>query len=270
MDNDHSVLCRLLPLAQMRFDIGGEMSRFPAVLSAFVEPFDRDITLRAATAVVDETMQRFSSKQREWESESDAWLGPRLHAALRLTRHEAADQTIWYYLAAYAFPDYVAWRWPSRSLDRFFSAQVKKHAFRRLWWSAELFRNGSDYELAEVSLSRTDFSNTILTLDAIHNRAIALAVARFWKGNKLTGRQAVAFSTQLNTTAVTVALDRVAPAQYLSASTIGKWLYAQPVPEDIVVSPDGPDDEQVSEKEIGDLLAVFASVIDLSAAEDVA
>src|SRR4051794_10751697 len=65
----------------------------------------RKVNLGPIRAVIDEAMKRLK------RSESDQWLGPRLHATLRLTRREAADKRIWDYLTVVEFPDYVRWRW---------------------------------------------------------------------------------------------------------------------------------------------------------------
>jgi len=271
MPGNSILLARLSARAQTVFDVSdAKIDRHPSVLEQLVEPFDRDIDLSAMVAVVNEAMKRFGNKDGKWESESDAWLGPRIHCALRLTRAEASDQDIWNFLAAYAFPDYICWRWKSRTSDRFFGSDIKKQGFKRLWWGAELFRNGSDYSKAAVSLSRTDFSNTIFTLRAIHNRAIALAVAQYWAEHTLSGRQSVVLSTQLNTTAVTVALDRVAPVPYLGSSSLDRWVREESEIHEVLSNPIGPNDHKVSADEIKAVLDVFGRVIDLGAEKDVA
>src|SRR5262245_46053809 len=67
----------------------------------------REIDLAPLRAMITEATKRFDYDP----SESDPWLGPRVHATLRLTRREAADIRIWDYLTVVEFPDYVRWRW---------------------------------------------------------------------------------------------------------------------------------------------------------------
>src|SRR4051794_34782976 len=69
-----------------------------------VKDFEREVDLAEVSEVVREAMSRF---EREEAAQADAWVGPRLHAALRLTRREAARRGIWRYLAVVAFPEYV-------------------------------------------------------------------------------------------------------------------------------------------------------------------
>lgn len=62
--------------------------------------------------LVDDALFEFRD---ETPSRADAWLAPRLHATLRLTRAEAADRALWNYLAFAVAPDYVVWRHLSRA-----------------------------------------------------------------------------------------------------------------------------------------------------------
>lgn len=65
----------------------------------------REIGLGPLRAVVAHAMRRLAPEA------SDAWLAPRMHATVRLTRREAADLRAWHDRAAVALPDYVRWRW---------------------------------------------------------------------------------------------------------------------------------------------------------------
>ncbi len=119
----------------------------------------RKIDLSSMRAVFCEAMKRFEFDP--WKS--DPWLGPRVHATLRLTRREAADKRIWEYLTVIAFPDYVRWRWAQEDHDRLvtkdrFLGEDSKNAIARLWWAAELTRNGSDYSRTEQALDISRFS----------------------------------------------------------------------------------------------------------------
>ena len=98
------------------------------------------------------------------DTAADAFLTVRLHRALRLSRRQAADIRVWAWLGAHAFPDYVAHRWKPaagsglRSASRFTGNRVRQ-TFARLWWAAELTRNGNDYSLTEQLLSLGGFQD---------------------------------------------------------------------------------------------------------------
>lgn len=109
---------------------------------------------------------------------SDRWLAPRIHYALRLTRTEASDPGTWLWVAL-RFNEYVQWRWGSGlkgiTEDRWWGP-VHKQAFTRLWWGAEMFRNGSDYSTVERAFVRQDLPNSYLHRPVVRCRSLALAV----------------------------------------------------------------------------------------------
>src|SRR5262249_1315137 len=115
-------------------------------------------------------------------AQSDAWLAPRVHATLRLTRREAADRRIWAYLATVALPDYVRWRWRDPAdpgapgaVDRYVGG-AGINALSWLWWAAELTRDGDGYGPTIRALAGSRFSPAWLELGVLHHRAAAQAV----------------------------------------------------------------------------------------------
>ena len=141
----------------------------------------REVPLAPLRGVIAEAMKRFEHEPQK----SDSWLGPRVHATVRLTRREAADKCAWEYLTVVEFPDYVRWRWAKLDqpdkvvpLDRFLG-EDSKNALARLWWATEMTRNGSDYSRAEIALGISRFSVSWLHLILAHHRAAALAVVDF-------------------------------------------------------------------------------------------
>src|SRR6202035_2382304 len=71
-------------------------------VAEFVVPdleLGRSVDLEPLRAVIAEAMSRFEFAPVK----SDAWLGPRVHATLRLTRREAADKRVWAYLCVVEF-----------------------------------------------------------------------------------------------------------------------------------------------------------------------
>ncbi|GIG29820.1 DUF6339 family protein [Cellulomonas marina] len=133
-------------------------------------------------------MSPFDSLMSEWRrrfaeadaiEESDRWLAPRLHAALRLLRVEAADKGIWLWLAL-RYSDYLAIRWGSKGdvNESRWTGSVNKQAFARLWWGAELFRDGGDYRPVVGAFVRQDFVNSFLQRDVARVRPLALELSR--------------------------------------------------------------------------------------------
>lgn len=220
-------------------------------LKDFCRPFGREVDLTAAVAVVDEAMRRFAAEDR---AGSDSWAGPRLHAALRLSRREASRPGVWRYLGVCVFPEYVRWRFADEGaespapLERFVGTEAK-HAIGRLWWMAEMFRDGADYEPAAKALSNQDVINNLFRNDTAHHRPTAQGAVRVLVPGDgrpaRTGREANALAKAINTTATTVLLDALAPDEPLDDAARMRWneeggdhdpaLFFDPLPE-------GPDD----------------------------
>lgn len=123
----------------------------------------RPIDLGAFDAIVDEMLAKFEP----FDTAIDAWIAPRLHRALGLTRREAADPGVWRYLAVVHRPDFLRHRWENRSWavtrSRFWSTGTRhtSNPFGRLHWIAELTRDGDDYTLTERTLSRPALANPL-------------------------------------------------------------------------------------------------------------
>jgi hypothetical protein len=109
---------------------------------------------------------------------SDRWLAPRLHYCLRLTRTQASDRNLWAWLAVH-YNSYVRWRWSDDNRDVSddrWDGRVNKQALMRLWWGAELFRDGPNLEPVERAFIRQDLPNSYLHRPLIRCRSLALAV----------------------------------------------------------------------------------------------
>jgi hypothetical protein len=252
-------------------DVAFRLGTASAQLADYLIPADlgRDIDLEPSLSVVSEAMDRFDTNR----ARSDAWIGPRLHSALRLDRREAARRGIWRYFAAVACPDYVRWRWISSDsddgeakpapLERFVGPDYK-HAFARLWWMAEVFRNGPDYGAAERALSVQDITNNLFRMDIAHHRPTAQAAVNVLVPQSdaaLTGREANALAKAINTTATTIAVDLIAPDTPLDEAARAAWITdARDIDVTLLLASDlprGPDDEEVppqSVKVMEDLL----------------
>lgn len=216
--------------------------------------------------LIDDVMHLYRDDVR---TKADAWLAPRLHAALRLTRREAADARLWNFIALSVAPDYVVWRHlpakgkdgvpPMVAADRFRGAHYTQ-AFSRLWWAAELFRDGSDYRPVQVACGNQDVLNTVLRLDIIDHRPTAQALIRLVeKGTASKGREVNALAAVANTAASTLMYDVLATDDEWDGSILEEWIHegesAPPVSRRSL--PDGPADGPVPEKAVDTLVGYF-------------
>ncbi|MFO0848381.1 MAG: DUF6339 family protein [Gemmataceae bacterium] len=220
----------------------------------------RAIDLEPLREVIFTAMKMFESEPLG----SDPWLGPRIHATLRLTRREAADRRIWQYLTVVEFPHYVRWRWQERKAaedgepdevtnDRFLGPD-DKNALAWLWWTAELTRNGPDYRRVTRALKVTRFAYAWLKLNVMHHRAAALAAIDFlttFGGTGPTSDQGRRMAKAVNAALRTVCLDALAASPAIDAQAVADWANEKiDVTTVIDELPTGPDEESVSDTEI--------------------
>lgn len=216
--------------------------------------------------LVDDVMYLYREDTR---TKADAWLAPRLHATLRLTRREAADEGLWNHLALAVAPDYVVWRHlpakgqeglpPMVSTSRFRGAHYTQ-AFARLWWAAELFRNGSDYWPVVVACGNQDVLNTVMRLDIIDHRPTAQALMTLvGQGDAKTGREVNALATVANAAASTLLYDVLAEDDERYDEALDEWVggasSAPPVSRHSL--PQGPADGQVLDNAVDALADRF-------------
>ncbi|MEE4424496.1 DUF6339 family protein [Streptomyces bugieae] len=218
----------------------------------------------------EEAMNRFAGRQ----TQADSWLAPRLHATLRMTRAEAADPALWNFLALLVVPDYVVWRWgravsgtpetPAPVQAVRFVGRSDSQAVARLWWAAELFRDGEDYRPAEIACGNQDMLNTALRLDAVDHRPTALAIVRVLEsleseGLTRLGDRMNALCSAVNSAGSTLMYEVLAPDELPDAVALHGWIreaeWASPAPWDRL--PDGPPDGTVPTKSIDVLTELF-------------
>ncbi|MFD7863310.1 DUF6339 family protein [Streptomyces sp. NPDC057682] len=244
----------------------------PAIaLNKVAEPLPGDAfrgTLQPVRDLIDDALHEFGEGK---PTAADAWLAPRLHATLRLTRREASDRGLWNYLALGVAPDYVVWRHtteprkgePPRVAATRFRGASYTQAFARLWWAAELFRNGPDYGPVEVACTHQDVLNTALRLAVIDHRPTARAlIGLIERGTVRTGREINALVQAVNASAATLMYDVLAPDVERDGRPSAEWIaaaeWAMAVPRRTL--PIGPDEEKAPEESVAALVEHFAEL----------
>lgn len=224
-----------------------------ADLSGSVEYFDEPSPRWRAEPIrelLSEAMHRFAESS---PTASDAWLAPRLHCTLRLSRAEAADTAIWNFLGLCLAPDFVQWRW-GKGQERRHVAQAVRftgrwdlQCFSRLWWAAELFRDGRNYRPVELACGNQDILNTTMRLEIVQHRPTAQALLRLRRGTVRTGREVNAATTAANAAGATLVYEAVAPDELQDAEAYREWVLS--AGEDPLVQydtlPEGPNDGSV-------------------------
>jgi hypothetical protein len=214
---------------------------------SFELPLGRHVPLEPAAIVIEEAMRRGPREA------SDAWLAPRLHASLRLYRSEAADPRVWLYLTA-RFAEFMIWRWGSEDdlVSQYaLSTKTRDNGLARLWWAAELTRNGDDYSATEAAFSHQELILHLLDRNAFQNRPAALAFVRF-TGPDATDREIRLAANALNHILTTRALDVIAPDVGPDMQAIEEWVQTAPDPTLMLGDslPQGPFDARVLEDTI--------------------
>jgi Family of unknown function (DUF6339) len=213
--------------------------------------------------LLEEAMDRYEDRR----AHADAWLAPRLHATLRMTRAEAAERGLWNYLAMLVAPDYVVWRHKGRSEiaeTARFSGRNDVQAFARLWWAAELFRDGADYGPVPTVFAYQDAVNSIMRSGVIDHRPTAAAMINVIQG--LVDKKAArvsdhinALSKAVNSAASTLMFDVLAPDTPTDNDALRGWIaesaHVAEVPLDRL--PDGPDDGAVKRSSVEELVPLF-------------
>ncbi|WP_121714473.1 DUF6339 family protein [Streptomyces sp. E5N91] len=220
--------------------------------------------------LVDDARYQFRNNR----TDADGWLAPRLHATLRLTRREAADGRFWTHLGLAVAPDYVAWRHRPTSpkegkAPRINSARFKgapdRQCFSRLWWAAEMFRNGEDYAPVVTACSNQDLIHNALRMDLIDHRPTAQALVRILeRGIVSSGREINGLMTAINTAGATLVYEALAPDEPRAPEALRQWIAeaesAPPAPRHDL--PVGPDEERVPEQSVAVLADYLAELFE--------
>lgn len=207
---------------------------------------------------------------------SDRWLAPRVHATLRLTRAEAADRGIWWFLAGVPFREYVVWRWAGDdgtvAGDRW-GGPIHKQAIARLWWGAELLRNATDYSPVEQFFDNQDLPNSYLHRPFVRVRPVALGILRALQhaaegGSGPTSKQINRVAAMVNLATAARSMDAATATYRPRIEDYLAWVAEAPTTFDPSKDPVGPGDGSVPPEliEVGSVLG--REILELAATAD--
>lgn len=110
----------------------------------------------------------------------DSWLAPRFHCALRIPRSTAANDGMWTWLALHCLR-FVQARFGTQG-NRVhpwrYNGVWSRNALSRLWWGAEMTRNGEDYSATVLCFTRVRTAQFALELMYSWDRAAAIAFSK--------------------------------------------------------------------------------------------
>jgi hypothetical protein len=139
-------------------------------LEEFREPTGYEGNLQLLGQVLDWVMSDECDLQRG-DSDLDAAVAPAVRRCIDIPLRAAGDHRLWNYLAVGWRPDYVRYRWPPDEGGRTTTSMREKFtksmrdlyapAFGRLWFMAELSRQGENYGPTEELLKNQFSSNRI-------------------------------------------------------------------------------------------------------------
>lgn len=208
---------------------------------------DVPLALDRVRDVLQAVMDRHEYSDPKSRPASDAWVAPRLHATLRITPREAALPGFFTGLAALEFDDYVRWRWADSegnvAAERYFGS-INKQVLARLWWGAELLRDGADYRRSMIFFGNQDFPSSFLHRPFMRFRPLASSVVASLYVRCVSGTPS---SDEINDVADAVnliALPYVVGSLYEERQDFGAYrAWAQSEVEDVLSQePKGPAD----------------------------
>jgi hypothetical protein len=205
------------------------------------EPIARTFDEKLLAALQDSALELYPGTDDKSRSEIDAYLAPRIHAALRLPRSLAARDDLWAWVASVPLRKFVNHRWPINperpSAWRFVDANLLRNGAARLWWAAEMLRNGPDYKLVVDPLKQVYAFQFVSELKYSWHKECSRAFARVFLDRDLNAEDTKELSKRLNVylkSRVLELSDYDAPSAVSSTDTA--WLSYKPVLSEITCS----------------------------------
>ena len=113
-----------------------------------------------------EVLSDITDEYGEYDHEIDAAAAEPVREHLDFSRHIAADAGLWHWLTVSELHEFVYYRWrESGNIEEKFlkaGTDIYSNALHRLWWGAELTRDGNDYTRTETMFQQGELANDVL------------------------------------------------------------------------------------------------------------
>lgn len=158
----------------------GEAPLTDVGLDEFLEPVPGNPT--ADLSQIDDTVDRIIEEYPEYHTGMDGELVETVHRGLDISRRVAGDPGLWHWLAVARYPEFVRHRWQFNSeeamREKFLGAgsDLYSNALHRLWWIAELTRDGDDYSTTQTVFSNQTMVNKVFDRWFARYRPAAIAL----------------------------------------------------------------------------------------------
>jgi hypothetical protein len=205
-------------------------------------------------------------------TELDGWLAPRLHYFLRIHRRCASDRAVWSYLALTVGRAYVQHRFKEAEegvTHMRLHGELLRNAISRLWWGAEMVRNGSSYENVPLVFKRVRTAQFALELKYSWSRAAAIAFTKVAEGkagnSPLTDQEMKDLSKRINAYLSLTSLEALSGAD-VAGDDAGddEWRSQEPPTADMELDAsklEGPTDGKVAAESIDELQKWFLTIV---------
>lgn len=210
-------------------------------------------------------MENLSEAQK---NKMDGWLAPRLHATIRIPRRLAAESTFWTWLAVHYLHGYMAKRWsdshgtPSKVWR--YTGGWLRNGVSRLWWGAELTRNGASYENVPIVFLRTRTAQWALELRYSYYRPATIAFVRIAENeqDRMNDDQMKELSKRANAMLTLQSLEAIAFYDAEQDEPGPGWFSSSPVAGEVICDelPQGPPTASVAPTTIGAMETWFRSL----------
>ncbi len=204
-------------------------------------------------------------------TELDAWLAPRLHSVLRIPRFLAADQRFWSWVAIELCRPYVQARWAGSEADAVsawrYTGPLLRNAVSRLWWGADMTRNGPSYDYVAPLFKRVRTAQWALELKYSWYRPAPIAFVSVAEGvdegERLSDDDMRLLSKRINAYLSLKVLEAVAVDEGVDQQYDIEWRKHTPSLAEVVKGTKlkGPADGYASGDAIGSLKAWFQELV---------
>jgi hypothetical protein len=197
----------------------------------------------------------------------DAWLAPRVHNVIRVPRRIASDRLFWAWIAIEFGREYIKHRFSDgegSAIKEFrFTGTHLRNGVSRLWWSAELARNGRDYGPVAQVLSGVRIAQFALELRYSWYRPAVIAFARVCVDRELRDAKMQGLSVRVNAYLGTRPVELIGLDETVAEDYDAEWWAgASPSKRQLFDGKfEGPDDGRASEDAIGELVNWFGEVL---------